>query len=84
MDVDPILVSLITFCVVAYAIGRWFTTRRIAAIVCSECGRMIGRPAARQRRKVRFANHHGWEYACGRCGAAHLELPPPLHRSLRE
>jgi hypothetical protein len=84
MEVDPILVYLVALCVVVYVVDRWHTTRRIAAIVCSDCGQEIGRPSARGRRKLRFANHHGWDYTCGQCGAAHLELPPPLRRSFRE
>jgi predicted RNA-binding Zn-ribbon protein involved in translation (DUF1610 family) len=84
MDVDPILVSLVAVWAVAYVVGRWHTTRRIAATVCSECGQVIGLTAARRREKLHIACHGGWSYTCGQCGATHIIRPPPLRRSLRE
>jgi len=84
MDVDLILVSLVALWIVAYVVDRWYATHRIASAECSQCGQVIGRTAARQRERLRFANHGGWTYTCGRCGATQLILPPPPRRSLRE
>ena len=64
--------ALIAWWVVALILYRSWTIRRIAASECSECGQMIGRTAARRRRKLQFACKEAWAFTCGRCGSGQL------------